>query len=149
MIEQASIASKISKALLTVRARQRCLAERVKSVQGLDEELRNWYKHLPQVFKPKFPVEIGTVPSGLRLQHVLCLHFSYHGNLAALHSIFGHPWNVLLDGQKDFVRDQVAASNKALTNSSRQLLLASRSIPVDAAAPLWYGNHPSCINMLN
>jgi hypothetical protein len=149
MVQQASIASRISKTLLTVQARQRCLAERVKSVQELDEELRNWYKHLPQVFKPKIPVEIGTVPNGLRIQHVLCLHFSYHGNLAVIHSIFGHPWNILLDGQIDLVKNQVAASNKALTNSSRQLLLATRSIPVDAAAPSWYRNHRSCINMLN
>ena len=61
--------------------------------------------------------------------------------MAAIHSILGHPWNLCnaLSIQRDdaIVRDQIEASNNALADASRSIILLTRLISVDAVAPVW------------
>lgn len=125
-----------------MKARERSLIEKVKLIKHFDASLREWYKDLPEVFKSEFPVKSGSLPQGVRAEHLIYLYFSYHGNMAAIHSIFGHPWNLdqSLDYQNSAVKDQIASSDGALTDASRSIVLVTRSISVDAVAPVWYAN---------
>jgi len=70
------------------------------------------------------------------------LHLSYQGNLAAIHSILGHPWNLKtaqpLELQDDAVKAQIDSSHRALTDASKSIIIITRSISVDAVAPVWY-----------
>lgn len=141
-VKQAKLSSAIAKSFTTVKARERSLAEKVKLVKHFNTNLKAWYKDLPEVFKSELPLRSGSLPYGIRAEHLMYLYFSYHGNMAAIHSIFGHPWNLnqSLGHQSIAVKDQIAFSNDALTDASRNIVLATRSISVDAVAPVWYVN---------
>jgi hypothetical protein len=145
-VEQAQISSMIAKSFLTVRARQLPLSEKARSVRHIDTKLRDWYQVLHAKFTTAVFAEPQSLPEGIRTEHILYLHFSYHGNMSATHSIFGHPWNVepLLDYEDRAVRDQMNASGEALSHAARNIILATRWITVDASAPLWSVHY--CLN---
>jgi len=81
------------------------------------------------------------IPRGLRAEHLKYLHLSYYGNVAAIHSVLGHPWNIndaqLSDQDDTVVTSQIEASSDALAETSRSIILITRSISLDAVAPVW------------
>ena len=138
-IDQAKLTSVISKAFLTLKARRLPLIEKANLVRQVDRRLRDWYNNMPDKFKTMALAEPHTLPPGIRTEHILYLHFSYHGNLAATHSIFGHPWNVDItsDTEDRIVKDQIKMSDEALADSARNIILATRWVAIDAAAHVW------------
>lgn len=135
------LSSAIAKSFTTVKARQRPLVEKAELVKDFNARLQSCYSSLPKHFKVSFPIEAKAVPEGIRVEHIMYLHLSYYGNLAAVHSILGHPWNLNTAPAHDLnnktVKAQIASSNEALTDASRNIILATRSISVDAVAPVW------------
>jgi hypothetical protein len=141
IVDQAKMSSSIAKSFATVKARQRPLREKAHLVKEVNSHLRFWYKPLCPDLKIAFPVDTKKLPRGLCAEHLIYLHLFYYGNLAAIHSIFGHPWN-LNDAQFGMQDDtvvmaQVEASSDALAEASRSIILVTRSISVDAVAPVW------------
>jgi hypothetical protein len=139
VVHQAKIASAIMKNFTTVKAREQSPLQKTKLVKHLDQSLRAWYDDLPKTFKPDFPVKEGHLPDGIRTEQLMYLRFSYYANLAAIHSIFGHPWNLTdsLENQNIAVSEQAVSSTQALNEASRNIVLVTRSISVDAYAPAW------------
>ncbi|CAN9432028.1 unnamed protein product [Alternaria alternata] len=135
------MSSSIAKSFATVKARQRPLREKAHLVKEVNKTLRSWYTNLSPDLKIAIPVDTKKIPRGLCAEHLIYLHLFYYGNLTAIHSIFGHPWN-LNDAQFSIqddtvVMDQIEASSDALAEASRSIILITRSISVDAVAPVW------------
>ncbi len=141
IVDQAKLSSNIAKSFTTVKARRRSLLEKACLVKDFNTRLESWYSNLSSDLKVVLPIDIKSLPSGVRAEHVMYLHLSYHGNMAAIHSILGHPWNLhnapSVDEDDEVVRDQIHASNDALVEASRKIILITRSTSVDAVAPVW------------
>jgi hypothetical protein len=141
IVDQAKMSSSIAKSFATVKARQRPLREKVHLVKEVNKNLRSWYKTLSPDLKISFPVDTKKIPRGLCAEHLMYLHLSYYGNLAAIHSILGHPWNLndaqFSDQDDTVVKSQIEASSNALAEASRNIILITRSISLDAVAPVW------------
>lgn len=67
------------------------------------------------------------------------IHFSYYGTLSAIHSIFACPWNFSdIEDEEDLtVRQQINLSVLTQADAARNIILATRSVTIDAAAPTW------------
>ncbi|KAF2658702.1 hypothetical protein K491DRAFT_253954 [Lophiostoma macrostomum CBS 122681] len=150
-VEQAQVSSVIAKSFLTAKARRLPLSQKIDPVRRIDRTLRNWYQALPVKFTTAVFAEPQSLPHGLRSEQILYLHFSYHGNMAATHSIFGHPWNVEPSAYLDdpTIQDQAIASGEALSHAARNIILATRWITVDASAPLWLVFFFPLLGMIN
>lgn len=135
------LSSSIAKNFLTVRAREKGLIEKVKIIRDFDSRLRSWFDGLPNIFKLEPPIQIERLPRGVRYEHLMYLHLTYYGNLAAIHSVLGYPWNVdlepMLGSDASAIQDQMISSDEGLTEASRNIILVTRSIMVDASAPVW------------
>ena len=135
------MSSTIAKSFATVKARQRPLREKAHLVKEIVTNLRSWYESLSPDLKIAFPVDTRMIPRGLRAEHLKYLHLSYYGNVAAIHSVLGHPWNIndaqLSDQDDTVVTSQIEASSDALAEASRSIILITRSISLDAVAPVW------------
>ncbi|KAH7385829.1 fungal-specific transcription factor domain-containing protein [Pyrenochaeta sp. MPI-SDFR-AT-0127] len=150
-VKQAMICSAIAKSFSTVKARERSLSEKVKLVKYFTTSLRAWYQDIPEAFRPGFPLKPESLPYGIRAEHLIYTYLSYHGSMAAIHSTFGHPWNLnqSLEHQNDIVKAQIASSNEVLADASRNIILITRSISVDAVAPVWLVFYYPLLGMIN
>lgn len=141
IVDQAKLSSAIAKSFTTVKARQRSLIEKAQLVKHFNARLETWYGDLNTDLNVVFPLDTRNLPRGVRVEHLMYLHFTYHSNMAAIHSILGHPWN--LDAAQSFdlddvtVKSQIKDSDEALVVASRSIIFITRSIAVDAIAPVW------------
>ncbi|KAH7091354.1 fungal-specific transcription factor domain-containing protein [Paraphoma chrysanthemicola] len=140
-IKQSMLSSSIAKNFLTVKAREKGLIEKVKIIRDFDSRLRSWFDELPTIFKVEPLIQLERLPRGLRYEHLMYLHLTYYGNLAAIHSVLGYPWNVdlepILGSDASAIQDQIISSDEGLTEASRNIIMVTRSIMVDASAPVW------------
>ncbi|OAL53490.1 hypothetical protein IQ07DRAFT_596528 [Pyrenochaeta sp. DS3sAY3a] len=150
-IRQATISSDILKNFTTVKAQQVTPLQKMKLVKDMDERLKNWYDELPQHFKGNFHAPSSQIPEGLRIEHLMYLHLTYHANMSAIHSIFGYPWNLSTSQNmsQPAIQEQAAASAKVLAQSSSAIILAIRSISIDSVAPVWLVFYFPLIGMIN
>ncbi|CAN9394725.1 unnamed protein product [Alternaria alternata] len=130
------MSSYIAKRFATVKARQRPLREKAHLVEEVNKNLRSWYKTLSPDLQIAFPVDTKKIPRGLCAEHLMYLHLSYYGNLAAIHSIL-------------VVKSQIEASSDALVETSRNIILITRSISLDAVAPVWLFFYYPLLGMIN
>lgn len=135
------MSSTIAKSFATVKARQRPLREKACLIKEINRTLRSLYENLSPDLKVRFPVNTKKIPRGLYAEHLMYLHLSYYGNMAAIHSVLGYPWNLndvqLSDQDDTVVKSQMEASSDALAEASRNIILITRSISLDAVAPVW------------
>ncbi|KAH8654753.1 fungal-specific transcription factor domain-containing protein [Ilyonectria robusta] len=150
-IRLAKISSSIIQNFSTVRARQQPLRDVAKFVEEHDQELRRWYEDVPELYKQNPSVKTIGLPSGILDEHLHYFRLSYHGYLAVVHCVFGHPWNIPapIEDQDEAVRERVASSLIALADSSRDIILATRSIKVSSMAPAWLLFCYPLIGMMN
>lgn len=138
IVDQAMLSSTIAKTFATVKARQRPLREKAHLVKKFNTSLQSWYDDLSSDLKITFPFDARSTPQGLRAEHLINLHLSYYGNMTAIHSILGHPWNLsnatFVDQDNVVKENQIKTSGDALADASRKLILITRSIPIDAVA---------------
>ncbi|KAI8939889.1 hypothetical protein NX059_003618 [Plenodomus lindquistii] len=158
MVKQAKYSSAIAKGLLTVKARSRSLAEKIKLVKHFDNKLTTWYANLPHAFRATVTTGSGTGSSihGIRAEHFMHLHYCHHGNMAVVHSIFGHPWNLEAynnpgdERQTNLaLKQQVDLSDEALSHAARSMVLLTRSITITAAAPTWLVFYYPLVGLIN
>lgn len=111
----------------------------LKSVEHLEGRIEAWYQSLPPGLLPKLPVKKADLPEGIKVEHALYLHFAYNGSLIAIHSIFGYPWNStrLWTDANANLGHKMESSTEVVVQASRNLILATRDINIDAAAPAW------------
>lgn len=135
------LSSAVAKNFTTVKARRKSLREKAYLVQNLSKNLQSWYDDLSPDLKLVFPIDPKSTLRNLRVEHLLYLHLSYYGNMAAVHSILGHPWNLnnapFVDQDDPVVKNQIETSGIALVETSRKIILMTRSISVDSVAPVW------------
>ncbi|KAF2827187.1 hypothetical protein CC86DRAFT_369390 [Ophiobolus disseminans] len=152
-VSLAMLSSAIAKSFTTVKARKRSFVEKAELVQTFHEKLQSWHSNLPRMFKVAFPLEAQHLPRGVRAEHVMYLYLSYHGNMTAIHSILGHPWNLPAPDSADqlggAVCRQIDLSDKALANASQKIIIITRSVSVDAAAPVWLVFYYPLLGMIN
>ena len=127
IVDQAKMSSTIAKSFATVKVRQRPLQEKAYLVKEIDTNLQSWYDDLSPDLKIAFQINTKNIPRGLRAEHLIYLHLSSYGNMAAIHPILSHPWNLSdaqLSNQEDTaVRNQIVASSDALAEASRNIIL--------------------------
>lgn len=130
------------KELLSIKSRRKSPASLIETVQRLEARLKHWRETCPHYLKPQIPINSATqLPAGVLLKHVLWMHFSYYGILAAIHSRFACPWNfpnIEEEGeQSEITRRQIEQSIQTVADSARNMILATKSIIIDADAPCW------------
>ena len=130
------LTSAIAKSFNTVKARQRTVLEKIDLVKQYDDQLNSWYTELPANMQAGMSIKDRRLPDGVRLEHMLYLYLSFQGNLTAVHSILGHPWYLTHDRLTQ-CSNQFALSDEKLQEVSMNIILATRSTQVDAAAPVW------------
>jgi hypothetical protein len=139
VIHHAQISSAVMKERLSIKSRRKSPALLVETVQSLEARLNRWWDSNPSYLKPHRPINSAHLPPGILLEHALWIHFSYYGTLAAIHSGFACPWNFpnidLENG--DVVKMQIDQSMRTVADAARKMILATRSITIDAAAPAW------------
>lgn len=127
------------KELFSAQSRHQPLPAVVKKVKALDELLQSWRVGLPGFLKPDVSFTSSGLPPGILSDHKLLVHFSYYGTLAAIHSVLSCPWNLpRAETDRDpTVVNQIELSTQVVAGASRNSILATRSIKLDAAAPIW------------
>ncbi|KAH7145530.1 fungal-specific transcription factor domain-containing protein [Dactylonectria estremocensis] len=151
VIRLAKISSSIIQNFSTARARQQSLLRAVELVQEHEEELKRWYEDVPDLYKQNASAKTIDLPSGILDEHLHYLNLSYHGSLAVVHCIFGHPWNIPgpVEDHDEAVKERIARSLTALANASRDIILSTRSIKVNSMAPGWLLFCYPLIGMIN
>jgi hypothetical protein len=139
-IKHAQINSIVSKRLATVKAYSQTPRELIQTVLEMDNLVESWRKTLPHHFQPTTPIKYSSIPEGLHLQHILYLRYAYYGSLLAIHTIFTYPWTgaIIRTDSSTAFRDQVVLSTKAVVEASRNIILTTKHIDIDASSPVWY-----------
>ena len=139
IIEHARISSAIGKRLTTVKGLRRPLDDMIKTVHELEEQLQSWKESLPPLIRPGTDIKHNNLPSRTHLSYVLYLRFAYLGSLTAIHSIFFYPWNLPRFGadQNPALATQIVLSTEAVVEASRNIILTTKQIEVDASSPIW------------
>jgi hypothetical protein len=125
---------------MTTKARRQPLQRIAEIVHQYDQQLRMWYANVPFAFKTKIGGDLrAQAPLGLHVNHLMYIELSYHGALAIVHCLIGHPWNISppLDQTDTVLQDQISLSNDRMAEASRSIILLSKSIVIDATAPAW------------
>ncbi|KAF2812009.1 uncharacterized protein BDZ99DRAFT_560742 [Mytilinidion resinicola] len=150
-IEHAQISSSTMRHLSRAKSGQRSPAELVSTVEKLDRRLHSWYQSIPAALRLDLPFKKSNLPDGAQLEHLLYLHFAYHGSLISIHSFFGYPWNLIgfaSDSSTD-LRERMESSTRIVAEASRNLVLATRDISIDAEAPAWLIFYYPILGMIN
>lgn len=139
------ISSSVIKKLTTAKARQQSASKTIKTVKSLDNRLREWWADIPSELRPGSCLKISGLPTGIQVEHLAFLFLAYHGTLATIHSMLAWPWNIpgLEKGADETICEQIDASRTIIADSSRNIILAMKSINVNAEAPGWYQPPPS------
>ena len=139
IIYHAQISSAVMKDLISVKGRRKPPSVMAKTVQELDARLEMWRNNLPQYLKPTLPLQTQNLAAGLHVEHKLWFYLAYYGTLSAIHSVFACPWNSPTDNVEpdNVVQEQMDRSVLLVADAARKVILVTRSITVDAAAPVW------------
>ncbi|OAL46312.1 hypothetical protein IQ07DRAFT_546322 [Pyrenochaeta sp. DS3sAY3a] len=151
-IQHAQISSAILKGLMTTKARRQPLQQIAKMVHQYDQQLRMWYANVPFAFKTRTGGDLrAQTPLGLHVNHLMYVELAYHGVLAIVHCIIGHPWNINSpsDQTDTVLQDQISLSNNRMAEASRSIILLTRSIVIDSTAPAWLVFYFPMIGMTN
>lgn len=139
VIYHAQITSAVMKDLLSVKGRRKPPSIIAKIVQELDARLESWQNNLPHYLKPTLPLQTHNLPAGLFAEHKLWVYLSYYGTLSAIHSVFACPWNSPSENVEpdNGVQEQMNRSLFVVADAARKIILVTRSITIDATAPVW------------
>ena len=139
LIRHWQISSRISRLLCSAKA-LRTPADRLAEANAyLNRLLDDWYKCLPDCFKIKPNTVARSVEPGVRLDHLLHLHNSFHGSIMASHAIFTYPWVTpfLKEKNTSAFEVQESKSTAAVAEAARTIILVTQSADINANAPHW------------
>ncbi|KAF2491273.1 hypothetical protein BU16DRAFT_564980 [Lophium mytilinum] len=151
LIEHAQISSSTMRSLSRTKAAQRSPAELISTVEKLDRRLYSWYQSIPESLRLDLTVKKSNLPEGIQLEHLLYIHLAYHGSLISIHSFLGYPWNLIgfaSDSSRDLT-ERMESSTRIVAEASRNLILATRDISIDAEAPAWLIFYYPLLGMIN
>lgn len=138
VIRHAQISSSIIGQLTTAKARRRKPNQTIETVNEIHRRLKAWYETVPEAlrFRGSQPV---LASSGIHTSHLTYLHLSYHGSLAAIHSVLAYPWDVagLESGSDLDLQPQIETSAQVLAEAARSIILTTKYLHISAAAPAW------------
>lgn len=140
MIKHAQISSRIGKRFSTVQAYRQTPEQVVQVAAELDQELREWKDTLPPHLRPGSTINLSNLPVGMKMDHVLYLHYSYFGSLIGIHSTFTYPWSGIMfgRGRTKVLSNQVAISIEIVAEASRNIILATKYInDIYSSTPVW------------
>ncbi|KAH6700646.1 fungal-specific transcription factor domain-containing protein [Leptodontidium sp. MPI-SDFR-AT-0119] len=151
VIYHAQITSAVMKDLLSVKGRRKPPSIIAKIVQELDARLESWQNNLPHYLKPTLPLQTHNLPAGLFAEHKLWVYLSYYGTLSAIHSVFACPWNSPSENVEpdNGVQEQMNRSLFVVADAARKIILVTRSITIDATAPVWLTFFFPLMSMVN
>jgi hypothetical protein len=136
------ISSTIFKTLSAIKTLSRTPEEVIRVLSNLHWQILQWRDSQPPSLRPDGPINPSQIPPGYHLYHLLFLHYSYYGSLMAIHSIYAYPWNSSLIGSSSLssVREQINTSSTIVIEASRNIILATKYIDINASLPGWYAN---------
>ena len=144
IVKHAQISSSIFKRLASVKALRQPPQEICDAVHEMDRTLQQWRESLPQYLRIGAPIEPSDFPSNIKVSHVLHLQSAYYSSVLAIHTRFTFPWasNTSARNRSPALRNAMELSAKTVADASRNIILTSRCIKVDAASPKWYDSNP-------
>lgn len=137
LVDLHQLCSFVGKSLSSARAFRRNPTELLQMVTFLDEKARVHGEAVERVLSMKSALDPSSLPADLSLKVALALHFTYYGLLFDIHTTLTYPWSrgIISLRQHPSFRDQVERSYSIVAKTSRDVILASRHIPLDAACP--------------
>lgn len=144
LIKLHQLCSLVGKSLSSAQAFRQNPAELLRTVRYLDEKVRVLGEEVEHVLPMKRPLDPSHLPGNLSLQLAMALHFTYYGLLFDIHTTLTYPWSrgIISLRQHPSFRDQVERSYSIVAKASRDVILASRHIPLDAACPFLLVDSP-------
>jgi hypothetical protein len=138
-IKHAQISSQISRRLGSVKALQSTATDLIETIADLTKQLEKWHESLPPYLKLKVGKRTAQPTPKTRFNHLMYLHNAFYGSLMAIHTIFTYPWISAFFGTEktSAFRSQVSLSTNAVADAARNIILAVRSVEIDAASPHW------------
>ena len=129
--------SSIRKSLSSATAYRQKPAELLQTVKALDQKLHLLGMEIEHTLPIHTPLEPSRLPLSLSLTMALVIHFTYHSLLFDIHTTLTYPWSrgIISLRQHPSFRAQVESSYAVVAKASRDIILASRHIPLDAACP--------------
>lgn len=109
----------------------------VRAISELHSTLDQWYLSLvPSI---KMDPNSSTLPPDVHPSKVLCLLYSYHGSLIAIHSVLVHPWNAVPlqfgTHEKEEVRKHILNSTEVVVEAARNMVRNLRHLSITPSSP--------------
>ena len=133
------ISSTIFKKLSAIKTLSQTPDEVIRVLSDLHWQIQGWKDTLPPNIRPDAPIDPTQLPPGYHLYHLIFLHYSYYGSLMAIHSLYAYPWNSSIIGSSQIssVSEQIATSSSIIIAASRNIILATKYIDINASLPGW------------
>lgn len=140
-IKHAQISSTVAKRLSNVYIVHQTATDIIKTVVELDKMLYDYKQSISCFFDVDASIDPSQLPSGISLQQAVYLQYSFYGTLCDIHSVLTYPWfhNILSLNQDPAVCLQLEVSSQRVAKASRSILVATKHVHIDAAAPAQYG----------
>lgn len=137
LIKLHRLCSLVGKSLSSAKAFRQNPTDLLQTVTCLDEKVRALGEEVEVVLSMKTPLDPSCLPRNLSLKLALALHFTYYSLLFDIHTTLTYPWSrgIISLRQHPSFRDQVERSYSIVAKASREAILATRNVPLDAACP--------------
>ncbi len=133
LIEMMKLSSLPKKRLSSARALRQSAEQLVETVRELSHGLDELRKFL----LVDTLLDLSTLPEGINLRQALSIQYNYFCLIMDIHTPLATPWSVPFSSAKEgtAVSSRVEVSCAAVAQASRDAILTSRQIRVDAACP--------------
>lgn len=140
MIKHAQLSSQISRCITSIRALQQHPKDLLGAVDSVRDQLQQLLKSFPTDLKVNSgPLVSNSFPSTARLLQALYIYCAIYDSLMVIHSAFFYPWvSTLFEKDVDpSICLRVSSWSAAVAEACRKIILAIRSVEVNAATPAW------------
>ncbi len=137
LIKLHQVCSFVGKSLSSPRAFRKRPVEFIQTVNDLDRKVRSLGEEIEDILLVKGSLDPSRLPGNLSLTMALAIYFTYNDLLFDIHTILTYPWSrgIISLRQHPSFRGQVERSYSVVAKACRDIILASRHIPIDAACP--------------
>ena len=134
VVKICQISSQAMSNLSSARALRQSPEELISAVSALDGKARDLSLSLNSSGILRKPSDLREMHADLSESQMLSIHFLYHALILDIHSALAFPWPYRTSNlvRRAEFRDQIEQSSALVADTSRNVILALRSVHVDA-----------------
>lgn len=138
-VEYAKIASAITRKLKPSNLPKLSSDELEHTIRTLTEQVAVWRASLPDFARSGKRYSRVDLPVEWNIQHAEYLRCAGPALLFGIHSLLAHPWTVatLCSCVRRNLQDQIQESSRMITETSREVIMASNSMDITASTSNW------------